>query len=235
MQARLTRSRTEVMIAGVCGGLGEYFSVDPLIVRLIFILITLSSGVGLPVYILLWILMPKDQINLSYQQVAPASEYQQMGQDAAQIDLSISVSQPAQSVQHQRVASQGVFAEVPPPSQYHFDPQTGQPISSVAPSVQPVQPAGIPSTGQTIKLEPGIPPFNVHANAPASASPAPNAASSTQASPYQQHRQRNWRRLGFIMIGLGSLVMLEHLGISMSLLVPAIMIGAGIILLKRSR
>src|SRR6187431_1182854 len=59
MQPRLTRSRTEVIIAGVCGGLAEYFAIDPVIVRLIFVLVTLTSGIGLLVYPILWMVMPR--------------------------------------------------------------------------------------------------------------------------------------------------------------------------------
>ena len=44
MQKRLQRSRTEKMIGGVCGGLAEYFNVDPTLVRVIWVAMTLSSG-----------------------------------------------------------------------------------------------------------------------------------------------------------------------------------------------
>lgn len=55
MQPRLMRSRTEVIVAGVCGGLAEYFAIDPVIVRLTFVLVTLTSGLGLLIYPILWI------------------------------------------------------------------------------------------------------------------------------------------------------------------------------------
>lgn len=48
------------MIAGVCSGLGEYFGIDPNIVRLIFLLLLLPGGVPGPlVYIILWLVMPE--------------------------------------------------------------------------------------------------------------------------------------------------------------------------------
>src|SRR5919202_5399970 len=59
MQPRLMRSRTEVIIAGVWGGLAEYFGLDPVIVRLIFVLVTLTTGIGFIVYPVLWLVMPK--------------------------------------------------------------------------------------------------------------------------------------------------------------------------------
>jgi phage shock protein PspC (stress-responsive transcriptional regulator) len=48
------------MIAGVCGGLGEYFDVDPLIFRLIFAVMIIFGGTGVLAYIILWILIPED-------------------------------------------------------------------------------------------------------------------------------------------------------------------------------
>lgn len=56
--SRLYRSRSEKMIAGVCGGLGEYFDVDPVLIRLLFVVTALISGVGLLAYIILWIVVP---------------------------------------------------------------------------------------------------------------------------------------------------------------------------------
>jgi len=46
-------------IGGVCGGLGEYLRVDPLIIRVIFIVFTLAYGVGFLVYVLLWAVLPE--------------------------------------------------------------------------------------------------------------------------------------------------------------------------------
>lgn len=57
---RLYRSTTDRKIAGVCGGLGEYFNVDPLIFRIIFVLALVPGGVpGLLPYIILWIIIPE--------------------------------------------------------------------------------------------------------------------------------------------------------------------------------
>lgn len=57
---RLYRSRTNRKIAGVCGGLAEYFNVDATIMRLLFILVVLFSvGFGIIAYILMWVIMPE--------------------------------------------------------------------------------------------------------------------------------------------------------------------------------
>jgi len=55
---RLQRSRTEKMIAGVCGGIAEYLGVDPTLIRVLWVLITLMAGVGVLLYLILWVIMP---------------------------------------------------------------------------------------------------------------------------------------------------------------------------------
>ena len=55
---RLTRSRTDRKIAGVCGGLGEYFGIDPTLFRVGFVVFALCGGAGLLSYILMAIIIP---------------------------------------------------------------------------------------------------------------------------------------------------------------------------------
>lgn len=57
---KLYRSETNRIIAGVAGGLGEYFAIDPTLIRLIFVLLTVFGGGGVLVYIILWILIPSE-------------------------------------------------------------------------------------------------------------------------------------------------------------------------------
>ncbi len=58
---RLTRSSRERMWAGVAGGLAEYFDIDPALVRLIWVAAAVvSGGLAIPVYILAWIILPRD-------------------------------------------------------------------------------------------------------------------------------------------------------------------------------
>jgi phage shock protein C len=58
MSNRLYRSRSERMWCGVCGGLAQYFDIDPTLVRLAFVIMTLIGGAGILLYIILWIVMP---------------------------------------------------------------------------------------------------------------------------------------------------------------------------------
>ena len=48
------------MIAGVCGGLGEYFDIDPTLVRLALIFLVLLGGSGILAYIIAWIVIPME-------------------------------------------------------------------------------------------------------------------------------------------------------------------------------
>lgn len=58
---RLYRSAQDQWVAGVCGGLGEYFTIDPVLVRGLFILFVLASmGLGVIFYLLLWVVVPRN-------------------------------------------------------------------------------------------------------------------------------------------------------------------------------
>lgn len=59
MNKKFYLSDTDKKIGGVCGGLAEYFGIDSLILRLIFVALIIGWGTGLLLYILLWILAPK--------------------------------------------------------------------------------------------------------------------------------------------------------------------------------
>lgn len=56
---KLYRSRNEKMVFGVCGGLGEYFGIDPTFIRLGFACVSLFCGVGVIAYILAALIMPQ--------------------------------------------------------------------------------------------------------------------------------------------------------------------------------
>jgi phage shock protein C len=46
------------MVAGVCGGLAEYFNIDTTVIRVLFLVLTLFGGSGLVVYVVMWIIVP---------------------------------------------------------------------------------------------------------------------------------------------------------------------------------
>lgn len=61
MAKRIYRSAKDRMLGGVCGGIGEYFDVDPTIVRLVAVVFALS-GAGILAYIIAWIIIPEQPV-----------------------------------------------------------------------------------------------------------------------------------------------------------------------------
>ncbi|MCX6799310.1 MAG: PspC domain-containing protein [Candidatus Diapherotrites archaeon] len=57
---RLYRSGNEKILGGVCGGLAEYFGIDPVLVRLAWVLLSLAWGTGILLYIICWIIIPRN-------------------------------------------------------------------------------------------------------------------------------------------------------------------------------
>ena len=57
---RLTRSRTERKIAGVCGGIAQYLIVDPTVVRIIFLCLLFFGGSGGLIYLIVWLCAPEE-------------------------------------------------------------------------------------------------------------------------------------------------------------------------------
>lgn len=57
---RLYRSRGDRILGGVCGGIAEYFSVDPALVRIIAILLVIAGGGAIFAYVLAWLLIPEE-------------------------------------------------------------------------------------------------------------------------------------------------------------------------------
>ena len=59
MEEKKLRRSNDKMIAGVCAGLAEYFNIDPVLVRIIVVVLSLAGGPGIVLYIILWIVMPE--------------------------------------------------------------------------------------------------------------------------------------------------------------------------------
>ncbi|MFZ4464131.1 MAG: PspC domain-containing protein [Bacteroidales bacterium] len=59
-ERRLYRSRMSKMVGGVCGGLSEYFQIDPSIMRIGWVVFTMLGGAGLLAYIICWIVIPEE-------------------------------------------------------------------------------------------------------------------------------------------------------------------------------
>jgi phage shock protein C len=70
---RLFKSRTDRMIDGVCGGVAEYFALDPTLVRIVWVLLTFLGGSGILLYIAGMIIIPTSPITLSPPEQPPAT------------------------------------------------------------------------------------------------------------------------------------------------------------------
>lgn len=69
-QGRLVRSETNKVIAGVCGGLAEYIGIDAVLVRAAFVLLIFASGIGIPLYLAMWIITPRSKtVSLSGREI----------------------------------------------------------------------------------------------------------------------------------------------------------------------
>lgn len=221
MQPRLVRSRTEVIVAGVCGGLAEYFAIDPVIVRLIFVLVTLTSGLGLLVYPILWLVMPKAGAT-GNPALFPqnAEEWRQRAQafseEASQVGQEFSrevreVLRQGQAVSSQgRAASPPSYGESPPPEAYRYDPMTGQPLNP-----------SDPATGKTVNLR--IDPTDISLANPGQ----PQQPGFAPARP-----RRRGRVFGFLLLAFGALLLANIFHIEQYIF-PLLLIGAGFMLLRR--
>lgn len=182
MQPRLTRNRKDGLLFGVCSGLGDYFQVDPVVVRAIFVLMTITSGFGIPAYLLLLLVMPAGpQKTTSKQMPDPATD-------------AVSRAPQTPQVQYQQVANE--------------------------PDMRPVE-AGY--TGKTIPFPPPQQMQNLETE----------MASDI---PCQRRSPRSWRTLGYILVVVGTLLLLDQLGLlAGAFIFPLLLIGAGVLLMQRGR
>jgi phage shock protein C len=71
---KLYRSRKDKVIGGVCGGLGEYFDIDPSLIRLLWVVVVFMGGSGVFIYIILWIVLPEGENNSELKEVKDGKE-----------------------------------------------------------------------------------------------------------------------------------------------------------------
>jgi phage shock protein C len=74
---RFYRNPNDKKIGGVASGLADYFDIDPLLVRLIFVILALAGGGGVLIYIILWIFTPERPFEMNHTQNNPTMENQQ--------------------------------------------------------------------------------------------------------------------------------------------------------------
>lgn len=74
MRERLYRSRKNRVFGGVAGGLAEYLNIDPVLARIIFVIVTFFNGLGLLLYIILWIVVPEEPLVANNYNQAPGTD-----------------------------------------------------------------------------------------------------------------------------------------------------------------
>lgn len=83
MEKRLYRSRKYRVLGGVAGGLAEYFNIDPILMRVIFVVLVLTKGFGILLYIILWIVIPEMPFEMAYK-IKPEGETPNEAESEAQ-------------------------------------------------------------------------------------------------------------------------------------------------------
>jgi len=67
MRDKLYRSRRIRVFGGIAGGLAQYFNLDPILIRVLFVIATILHGFGILLYIILWIVIPEEPFEIAYQ------------------------------------------------------------------------------------------------------------------------------------------------------------------------
>ncbi len=78
---KLYRSVSDRMIGGVCGGLGVFLNIDPVFIRLLFVLLLFGSDFGFILYLLLWILIPEEGKAYGFKDESFSTKIKSMGDD----------------------------------------------------------------------------------------------------------------------------------------------------------
>jgi phage shock protein C len=85
MKAKLTRSQTDKILGGVCAGLGDYLNIDPVFIRLFFIILSALDGIGFWIYVILWIILPSPTVKYEEFEMGQVGERaRQMGSEFSQ-------------------------------------------------------------------------------------------------------------------------------------------------------
>jgi phage shock protein C len=220
---RLYRARDDRMLGGVCGGLGEYFDVDPVLMRLVFVAGTvLSGGLGLAVYVLLWIIVPKEG--------APAASRPDVWRQNAD-EIVAEARRLGSDVRETVRASRGTEETTQP-----AEPEgTARAAESTAgrPSVG-VEAGGADPVPESVDVRP-----SAASESHAEASPSPTRG---YIEPYPnehlaQRRRQTWA--GVVLVVLGVWLLAQNLGLLWwvrgDVLLPLVLLGGGAWLLFRHR
>ncbi len=85
MQKRLFRSESNHVLGGVCGGLGEYLGIDPLFIRIFFVLWTILGELSVVVYFILWLVVPRKSDEATFSPEEIGTRFRQIGSEIGKI------------------------------------------------------------------------------------------------------------------------------------------------------
>jgi phage shock protein C len=83
-RVKLYRSLSDRMIGGVCGGLGTFLNIDPVFIRLLFVLLLFGSDFGFLLYLVLWIVIPEEGKAYGFKEESLGDKVKSMGTDIQQ-------------------------------------------------------------------------------------------------------------------------------------------------------
>ena len=98
MKEKLYRSRRQRVLAGVAGGIAQYFNIDPVLVRVLFVIITIMHGFGILLYIILWIVVPEEPFEMAYKVNPETADSSAQPQDSGEF-----FAQPVKSKETGRI------------------------------------------------------------------------------------------------------------------------------------
>jgi phage shock protein C len=208
---RLTRSSRERMWAGVAGGLAEYFDIDPALVRLIWVAAAVvSGGLAVPVYILAWIILPRDDR-------PPVSG------TPAWRDWSQEFHAETQRLAEEARRMAGEWQQEQRPDDASRPRPTETPTAEPGVSREPATDKGVQANAvPTLPTEPP---------------PAAWWSNRTDIDPHRNHHHGGPRSAGILLVGLGVLLLAANAGIfawvEWKYMWPLIFIGLGVVLLAR--
>jgi phage shock protein C len=220
--SRLYRSRSEKMIAGVCGGLGEYFDVDPVLIRLLFVVTALISGVGLLAYIILWIVVPMQGNEDTPREQALRGEVQDLYRTVRE---RIDPGSTAAGATGAATAGTGAWTD-PTPSTASAEGRVEEERSTTEAEARLEEEGAVGEAGVTTPPPPAgppVPPFDVP--------PSDRLAAEAVAVEAASRRRRRQHGAGAILIALGVLFLAQNLGllwwVQARFFWPLILVGVG--------
>ena len=217
---RLCKSETDKVIAGVCGGIAEYFEIDSLIIRLLFVLLALAVGSGLLLYLIFALLIPSRE-KAEHEAEAQRAYYEQQGSPYANESApvrSYSAEAPAQPE-----AAAGSVHE-----SYQDKAAYAGPDEAPAAKAQPVkeQPAPGPRTVSYGQQESAK--TETKFNTPKTES-APQGRSANAV--------RDSRTIGMLLVAIGGIILLKYFipRISITVVAAVILILVGLYFVFRKK